>query len=278
MEPYYCYPYDQTYSTFDPNNLNTIYNEQGKILYTVSEGDTQRYFQPDTKVKQYEKIIYDGIPGFDTYPFNTQCKMESLKSIKINLNGATLTVEKDKLICSKPILIDIKQKSLYLWSSEYREHKLLTSTGSSVTDGYNILDFNNRKIKVNSKYEYLTWQLRNLMLSNIEFKGDNCEIIIKSDVLDDNMNIKCCGSSQISFKPKNYNTLDIFSTNNNINFNYSNVNRLKLEIEGHGNIKNITCKEKIICKLVGPCTAQITKSGEIKENKTIFGNGKLIYE
>jgi hypothetical protein len=259
------------------------------ILYVTSSGESQKYAQPNVAFPVQEFIIGDNVGPYTGYPFNTNyegnitdvCIKANNLSIKLlpcaHINANTHY----KVEANKNILFEVKGNTLYIWSAECSQHKLLTTTGSSVVDGYNITKYDGTKIKTVTPHGTPVWNMANLELKNIEFRGDNSTLVIDPSILDQcgGIQMKVLGNNKVDvLKSKStISSLSLFTTYSRINFNSSQIKMADISIEGNCEVKGIECTDLFRCNIVGSSTIYVKISNKCKKYEEIFGDGKIIY-
>lgn len=255
----WCYPYiDEQY-----------------VLYHTTDGRTINYQQHGFRFKNQEKIIFDNLPGFNSYPFNTQSST-NIKYIEMKLNNVEMNISKNEIICNKPICIEVCVDRLYIWNTEIEENRSLTTKGGSIIDGYNLLCFDGTRKKVNYNFNYTKWNLSNLYLSSFILKGNNSNITINGECFDSNCILKLYGKNNIKITPKNFDFLELYSTHNYIDLTYSNVNNINIEMEGNGTINGLKVNNNGNIKLVGNGNIYLKSDEKTNIEKKIYGIGKII--
>lgn len=250
-------------------------------MYVATSGENSYYIQHEHKMIVPDQILHDGVAALSGYPFNTQSNGDVIKDIRIRLDdlaGLTLSLQQHLLISDKPVLIEIKEGVLFIWSTTFKENNILTSQGSTIVNGYRIEDFNCGSIKVQSRFEFNRWNICQMKISNLTVTGSNNTISINSDLFDKDVDIKIYGKNVVTLNTDHKLKLDklkVFCTHSFMDWNDVDVNELTVDMEGNGNFKNINVINKGSIKIVGNGTVSVKKnkeSTEIKQEK----NGQIL--
>lgn len=259
-------------SLVDKKAIN--YDQPQDTFYNTSVGDSSHFVQHDTKSESFTNFINDNIDGLVDYPFNTNSDYGTINNLNIFLNNTTLVITKNSLVANKPIMIEIRDKSLYIWSGVYLENKILNNKGSSIVDGYKVNDFDGKRIKVIKMFEYTKWNICKLSLSNIFIKGENNNFSIEDNIYNSDVSIKLTGLNHtFTSIPVNLNILNIITTFNNIDFSNSIVNNLKIE-QNNGVLKGLIVNV-MADLLIIEGNIYLKKNGDITIEQKIHGLGKI---
>ena len=247
--------------------------------YKTTQGDVSVNIQPDNKKVVGEKILNDSEKGFEFYPYNTRCESK-ITSINLNVNNTTIHLSKNMISSDKNILIDVKDNCLCVWTTVFSENRKLTTNGSSVVDGYRMLDFEGKNVKVDNEFKFISWNLNNVYLDNLIIKGNNNIVNVDSDLYNDNKNVnyKIYGKNTVNFSKYDYDSVNIFSTYSSINFDNSNMDSIHIEMEGNGQIDNLFVQKSLNVKLVGEGKISVNKDSKCKVFEEIFGGGQIYYK
>lgn len=249
-------------------------NEQD-VLYRTSEGRTMQYQQPGARFKEDDDVIFDNIPGFNAYPFNTSPQANYITEVFMKLKDSQVSIRSSEIVSNKPVCIEITGSSLFIWNTETDENRLLTTGGDSVVDGYNLLCYDGSRKKVNYNFDYTKWFVKNLRVGSIEVRGNGSSLIFDQGVLGDNLNFRCYGGNTASFGGRRYNLLDIYTTNGNLDFADSNIDHLTAEMEGNGKIRGLKVLKSGRVKLVGTGSIYLEVAEGTEIEKKIFGTGSI---
>ena len=131
-------------------------NYKGKVLYKISDGDCDSIHKQHNYGKVInEKFIEEKIPGYVNYPFNTQSS-DIIDNVQMKINNTILTIQEGNIISNKPVMLEIHNRKLMIWTTDITERRRLTTKGSSVIDGYKMLDFNGKKVNIDNKNDAQT--------------------------------------------------------------------------------------------------------------------------
>ena len=273
-------------STFDSfketprgcSDHNQGYDEEGQF-YQVSPGNTKHFHQTNgNKLPEPEKVIADGVIGSVGYPFNTYCS-NKICTVKMKLSNNNLRITHNSVESIQNIFVEVRDNTLYIWSSEFKVNRQLTTKGDSIVDGFNIHNFDGKRVKVGYMYDQRRWSVGPLELTNLELRGTGNTVTITDNIFDQNTaNISVYGDNIFNVNGGGYlkslKFVSIYNTNIT-RFDQFQVDDLDIELQGSGKIDGLEVVNTANVKIIGGGTVMLKAGADVKVNKTIFGTGKL---
>ena len=244
-----------------------------------------KYAQPDVVFPPQEYVINDNVNLHVKYPFNTHYTgyinelFIKADNTSIKLNIYNKDNNQYKIEADKDILFEIKGSSLYIWLAEHAEHKILTTKGQSIMEGYDVIKYDGTKIKTITPHGCPVWHTNNIELNKIEFRGEKSSLYFDSYVFTEcgDINIKILGNNNVHIEESIFDSLSLFTTNSIIDFHGTKTKMADICIEGNSKVKGIECTDLIKCNIVGPSTVYIKISDECKTYEEIYGDGRVFY-
>lgn len=126
-------------------------------------------------------------------------------TIEIKCTNTTLFVKNNEIISTLPILINLTNGVLRIWSPEYTENRISYTDGTTLVYGYYVFDYDGNKILVKNK-EIMKQFYINFSLSNIVILGDWSIIEFEDNLFD---------GKDISLKARCYNKINMGKSNFN---------------------------------------------------------------
>lgn len=249
-----------------------------KIDRYITQGNTQRYDQPNPGIPEPEKFAIDNQTSQILYPFNVKSYTSPITKMELKINNTTLRISNFSVWADKPIFIEYAQNVLYVWNCSYTENFIISNKGNTTMDGYILKDFNDNDRKAIQKFEYYSWNLPLSKLSNIVIRGNNNTIIFPdANIFNNQLDLKINEKNSINLPKKSYDNLKVFTTYTSINFNDSICENAHIEMEGDGSINHLLINKSADLRLVGPGYMHLTKNpfATVKEER--FGQGKIVW-
>ena len=126
-------------------------------------------------------------------------------TIEIKCTNTTLFVKNNEIISTLPILVNLTNGVLRIWSPEYTENRISYTDGTTLINGYYVFDYDGNKILVKNK-EIMKQFYINFSLSNIVILGDWSIIEFEDNLFD---------GKDISLKARCYNKINMGKSNFN---------------------------------------------------------------
>jgi hypothetical protein len=126
-------------------------------------------------------------------------------TIEIKCINTTLFVKNNEIISTLPILVNLTNGVLRIWSPEYTENRISYTDGTTLINGYYVFDYDGNKILVKNK-EIMKQFYINFSLSNIVILGDWSIIEFEDNLFNE---------KDISLKARCYNKINMGKSNFN---------------------------------------------------------------
>jgi hypothetical protein len=126
-------------------------------------------------------------------------------TIEIKCINTTLFVKNNEIISTLPILVNLTNGVLRIWSPEYTENRISYTDGTTLVNGYYVFDYDGNKILVKNK-EIMKQFYINFSLSNIVILGDWSIIEFEDNLFNE---------KDISLKARCYNKINMGKSNFN---------------------------------------------------------------
>lgn len=264
--------------TFEMKNRSryNIIKDNDGLYYSTSDYRIHKYRQPDDKIPEEIKTFNDAIIPLDKYPWDVKSTLKDIHKISIESKGQDFVVSKNRIMSSKPFLLGVINDILYIWTPEYREHRILKTDGSSIVTGYDVIDYNGKSITLDRKYTFMEWETGDMLIDTVRIKGEENIINLQKDVLSKYPQINVDNQNNLNIHEHSFETLTISATYGEIKFNGSSATKLNAIIEGSCIIGDLSVDKVATVKIVGPGELRIKTKLMTKIDKNIFGTGKVV--
>ncbi len=264
------------------NQLYTVITEEDRrrsCIESFSKEQKQEQQQESSPVVTEEEVrtIDDNVVPLTDYPWVSTSSTQ-IRTLNVKAEGATLIFTKSSISSNKPILISIIDDTVYIWPTEFSDHRLMRTDGSSVTHGVNMLDFEGKSVVTKSPFVQFEWSLSLTSLELINFKGSNNTVRFDQSVLQPHMEFIIVGDdiNNIVFSQYTFESVMLLVANADIDFGNSVCNKsLELELVGMGNVKNVTVMRSLTCDIAGTICATVRIDQETTVAETVVGTGTL---
>lgn len=252
------------------------YKKTQEDFYQVTTEGIKYYKQEEgERFIQRDYIIEDGIEVIEDYPFSLECTGR-IMNINIKTNNINITISEGLLVTDSPVLVEIRNNTLNIWTPTYFPNKVLNNKGKSVINGYKVDNYDGKRIKIKNKFEINQWNLFPLEVDTFIVKGKYNVITIKHNIFGNKVSMKVSGENNIlSVCPIHLTNADIFTTCNDIDFSESTVDNLMLE-QANGNFKGLhILKRLVIIMTQGQARLKVDDNTDISQ--TIHGHGTISF-
>jgi hypothetical protein len=194
-------------------NSDPIYMALSIQKSNPSTKKIQEIIIKDEKPKQIVELLSDKkfLEKEPEYDFEvikcifTKDNPANFHTIEIKCINTTLFIKNNEIITSLPILVNLTNDVLRIWSPEYIENRISYTDGTTLVNGYYVFDYDGNKILVENK-EIMKQFYINFSLSNIVILGDWSIIEFDDNLFD---------GKDISLKARCYNKINIGKSNFN---------------------------------------------------------------
>jgi len=162
-----------------------------------------KLIDPDKTVQDPIKTDYEIV----LFPYSHK-SIPLFTSLHIKCSNNNVSVYKDKIKTSKPVLVDVIGGCLRLWDAYYSDIRNIILDGSTVLVGYHVRDFEDNKILVKNKIVMTEFPINFLKIDHIEFQGDESNITFDDDLFNGkNVKFKSRGFSKVNLGRSDYEDL-----------------------------------------------------------------------
>ena len=192
-----------------------IKNDPRQHFPTYAKGNYKQnmsYFIKDDKVPLSKNAsYYIALPKHDGYGL-------MVESLELRCSDCTVSVNKNQIEFSNPIIFDYSNNIMRIMTPTLIENRILLKDGSSVVNGYKLLDFDNNDILIKNKatLKVLINDMRDI--NNLAIFGDYNFITFENDIFNGkNIKIKVRGFSKINLGESNVKSVEIDSQMASVN-------------------------------------------------------------
>lgn len=132
------------------------------------------------------------------FPYTAQ-NVPAITSLVIRSKNNDISIYKNRIVTSKPVLVSQVSNTLKIWDAYYTENRIMAMDGTSVLNGYYVRDLDDNKILVKNKINMTEFPVRiGDNIFNLDFQGDECNMKCDNDLFDNKtVNVKSRGYSNM---------------------------------------------------------------------------------
>ena len=163
---------------------------------------TTPFEQKTVNIQSDDTVQDDNTPAYEVISFPyTHTTMPKITTFVIRSSGTTITVSNDRVVASKPVLIDLvsDNRILRMWDAVYTEVRAMRMDGTSVVTGYSVHDFDENKQVVKDRVLPTQFPINLDLCTTIDFQGDQTDLVFDPSLFDGkDCHIKARGYSTVN--------------------------------------------------------------------------------
>lgn len=261
------------YQASDRGKYNIIVDTDG-LYYLTSQTKVAQHVQPDDKAVVPHVVHHDNIVPEDKYPWNLSLEYPT-DAITLCVSNCEIIVKRHGIGSNKPFLIDIQMGHVTLWSPEYREHRVITSKGSSVPMGWDVFGCDGKNMTVEHKFNFTSWNANMAGVKNLKIVGDKNKVTIDSNILDPLCCIEMCNYNDLLISQHQFDDLTLTAAYGSVALCGSDAQQLTATIQGSCKVHGLRVIHQADVKIIGPGHLTMATQPNTIVRKEIFGEGKV---
>lgn len=195
-----------------PDLIDLTFELEQKLEQKLEQEQLRHTVQIDKSLQDVQELEFEIIK----FPYTYE-NIPRVARLSIRCSDNTITILNDKIITTKPVLINVSINELKIWDAYYTENRNMVMDGTTVLNGYTVRDFDDKKIFVKDKIIMKEFPVNLVNMNYIDFQGDESEIIFENNIFNDKIvTIKSRGYSKINLGMSNFINAPILDVKNTI--------------------------------------------------------------